>query len=157
MRFPFLNYAFISLKEKSHHGNLYCRLPVILIDGDVSMKHIQYAKVWFNLHAVVNYLCKESCYTSTYVDKNRSNFLQFGSFFWRKFISRPLDDLNSDLDPGRWRREAWRRARADLRCVHWVRPHPRRNTKYLIVYNFFLYSHPPGPNVCTHSPAGKSP
>ena len=25
------------------------------------------------------------------------------------------------------------------------------------IYNFFLYSHPSGPSVCTHSPTGESP
>jgi hypothetical protein len=40
---------------------------------------------------------------------------------------------------------------AELRWPNWVRPHPGRNSKSLIVYRFLLCSYPPSPNRCTHS------
>jgi hypothetical protein len=44
-------------------------------------------------------------------------------------------------------------ARADPRWPNWVRPHPGRNRKSLIVHGISPRSHPPDPSSCTHSPA----
>jgi hypothetical protein len=43
--------------------------------------------------------------------------------------------------------------RADPRWPNWVRPHPGRNRKSLIVHGISPRSHPSGPSSCTHSPA----
>ena len=43
------------------------------------------------------------------------------------------------------------RAGADPYRTYWVRPHPDENTKYVIACMYLPYSHPPNPNVCTHT------